>query len=89
MNKMTGQTVMSQSRANFLWGNFLSSRNEGLENGTAKPCHPEERSDVGIALPSKVAFTSPSRANLRTDVSPDSENMERTGRKPNSDTVRA
>ena len=38
-------------------GNFLSPRNEGLENGTAKPCHPEERSDVGIALPSKVAFT--------------------------------
>ena len=32
MNKMTGQTVMSQSRANFLWGNFLSPRNEGLEN---------------------------------------------------------
>ena len=30
-------------------GNFLSPRNEGLENGTAKPCHPEERSDVGIA----------------------------------------
>ena len=57
MNKMTEQTVMSQSRANFLWGNFLSPRNEGLENGTAKPCHPEERSDVGIALPSKVAFT--------------------------------
>ena len=26
-----------------------------------EPCHPEERSDVGIALPSKVAFTSPSR----------------------------
>ena len=22
-----------------------------------EPCHPEERSDVGIALPSKVAFT--------------------------------
>ena len=61
MNKMTGQTVMSQSRANFLWGNFLSPRNEGLENGTAKPCHPEERSDVGIASSSKVAFTSPSR----------------------------
>ena len=38
-------------------GNFLSPRNEGLENGTVKPCHPEERSDVGIALPSKVAFT--------------------------------
>ena len=32
MNKMTEQTVMSQSRANFLWGNFLSPRNEGLEN---------------------------------------------------------
>ena len=30
-------------------GNFLSPRNEDLENGTAKPCHPEERSDVGIA----------------------------------------
>ena len=65
MNKMTGQTVMSQSRANFLWGNFLSPRNKGLENGTAKPCHPEERSDVGIAsspyspiaLKTKTAFT--------------------------------
>ena len=32
MNKMTEQTVMSQSRANFLWGNFLSPRNEGLGN---------------------------------------------------------
>ena len=30
-------------------GNLLSPRNEDLENGTAKPCHPEERSDVGIA----------------------------------------
>ncbi len=30
-------------------GNSLRLRNEGLENGTAKPCHPEERSDVGIA----------------------------------------
>ena len=38
-------------------GNPLSPRNEGLENGTAKPCHPEERSDVGIASSSKVAFT--------------------------------
>ena len=38
-------------------GNFLSPRNEDLENGTAKPCHPEERSDVGIASSSKVAFT--------------------------------
>ena len=70
-------------------GNFLSPNNEGLENGTAKPYHPEERSDVGIASSSKVAFTSPSRANLRTDVSPDSENMERAGHKPESDTVRA
>ena len=49
MNKMTGQTVMSPSRANFLWGNPLSPRNEDLENRTTKPCHPEERSDVGIA----------------------------------------
>ena len=57
MNKMTEQTVMSPSRANFLWGNPLSPRNEGLENRTTKPCHPEERSDVGIASSSKVAFT--------------------------------
>ena len=55
MNKMTGQTVMSQSRANFLWGNFLSPRNEGLENGTAKPCHSEARSAVRIALPQPLA----------------------------------
>ncbi len=38
-------------------GNFLSPRNEGLGNGTAKPCHSEARSAVRIALPSKVAFT--------------------------------
>ena len=38
-------------------GNFLSPRNEGLENGTATPCHPEERSDVGIASSSKAGFT--------------------------------
>ena len=38
-------------------GNLLSPNNEDLENGTAKPCHPEERSDVGIASSSKVAFT--------------------------------
>ena len=30
-------------------GNLLSPRNEDLGTGTAKPCHPEERSDVGIA----------------------------------------
>ena len=57
MNKMTEQTVMSQSRANFFGGNPLNPRNEGLENRTTKPCHPEERSDVGIASSSKVAFT--------------------------------
>ena len=38
-------------------GDFLSPRNEGLENGTAKQCHPEERSDVGITSSSKFAFT--------------------------------
>ena len=38
-------------------GNLLSPRNEDLENGTAKPCHPEERSDVGITSSSKFAFT--------------------------------
>ena len=38
-------------------GNFLSPRNEGLENGTAKPCHPEERSDVGIASSSNIDLT--------------------------------
>ena len=38
-------------------GNFLSPRNEGLENGTAKPCHPEERSDVRNASSSKAGFT--------------------------------
>ena len=57
MNKMTEQTVMSPSRANFFGGNPLNPRNEGLENRTTKPCHPEERSDVGIASSSKVAFT--------------------------------
>ena len=46
-------------------GNSLRLRNEGLKNGTTKPCHPEERSDVGIAsspyspiaLKTKTAFT--------------------------------
>ena len=55
MNTMTEQTVMSPSRANFLWGNPLSPRNEGLENGTAKPCHSEARSAVRIALPQPLA----------------------------------
>ena len=54
--------LKSSHSANFGGGgNSLRLRNEGLENGTAKPCHPEERSDVGIASSSKVAFTSPSR----------------------------
>ena len=42
--------LKSSHSANFGGGgNLLSPRNEDLENGTAKPCHPEERSDVGIA----------------------------------------
>ena len=53
--------LKSSHSASFVGGNFLSSKIEGLENGTTKPCHPEERSDVGIASSSKVAFTSPSR----------------------------
>ena len=47
----------SSHSASFGGGNSLRLRNEDLENGTAKPCHPEERSDVGIASSSKVAFT--------------------------------
>ena len=55
----------SSHSASFWGGSFLSSKNVGLKNGTAKPCHPEERSDVGIAsspyspiaLKTKVAFT--------------------------------
>ena len=38
-------------------GNPLKSLSEGLEYKNAKPCHPEERSDVGIASSSKAAFT--------------------------------
>ena len=53
-------------------GNSLRLRNEGLENGTAKPCHPEERSDVGIASSSKVAFTSPSRGMSEAKVEQES-----------------
>ena len=58
--------LKSSHSANFGGGgNLLSPNNEGLENGTAKPCHPEERSDVGIAsssyspiaLKTKTAFT--------------------------------
>ena len=53
-------------------GNFLSPRNEDLENGTAKPCHSEARSAVRIALPSKVAFTSPSRGMSEAKVEQES-----------------
>ena len=38
-------------------GNPLNSLSEGLEYKKAKPCHPEERSDVGIASSSKAGFT--------------------------------
>ena len=38
-------------------GDPLNSLSEGLENGTAKPCHPEERSDVGIASSSNIDLT--------------------------------
>ena len=48
--------LKSSHSANFGGGgNFLSPRNEGLENGTAKPCHPEEQSDVGIASSQPLA----------------------------------
>ena len=57
MNKIE-KCLKSSHSANFGGGgNFLSPRNEGLENGTATPCHPEERSDVGIASSSKAGFT--------------------------------
>ena len=50
--------LKSSHSANFGGGgNFLSPRNEGLENGTAKPCHPEERSDVRIASSSNIDLT--------------------------------
>ena len=64
--RKNSECLKSSHSANFGGGgNFLSPRNEGLENGTAKPCHPEERSDVRIAsspyspiaLKTKTAFT--------------------------------
>ena len=45
----------SSHSASFVGGSLLSPRNEDLENGTAKPCHPEERSDVGIASSQPLA----------------------------------
>ena len=48
--------LKSSHSANFGGGgNSLRLSNESLENGTSKPCHPEERSDVRIALPSNLA----------------------------------
>ena len=47
-------------------GNFLSPRNEGLENGTAKPCHSEARSAVRIALPQPLADMNFSEGSIQT-----------------------
>ena len=47
-------------------GNFLSPRNEGLENGTAKPCHSEARSAVRIALPQPLADMNFSEESIQT-----------------------
>ena len=66
MNKMTEQTVMSPSRANFLWGNPLSPRYGGLEKGTAKQCHSEARSAVRIALPQPLADMNFSKGSIQT-----------------------
>ena len=38
-------------------GDPLNSLSEGLEYKNAKPCHPEERSDVGIASSSNIDLT--------------------------------
>ena len=47
-------------------GNFLSPRNEGLEKGTAKPCHSEARSAVRIALPQPLADMNFSEGSIQT-----------------------
>ncbi len=47
-------------------GNFLSPRNEGLENGTSKPCHPEAHSAVRIALPQPLADMNFSEGSIQT-----------------------
>ena len=47
-------------------GNFLSPRNEGLKNGTAKPCHSEARSAVRIALPQPLADMNFSEGSIQT-----------------------
>ena len=47
-------------------GNFLSPRNEGLENGTSTLCHSEARSAVGIALPQPLADMNFSEGSIQT-----------------------
>ena len=47
-------------------GNSLRLRNEGLENGTAKPCHSEARSAVIIALPQPLADMNFSEGSIQT-----------------------
>ena len=47
-------------------GNLLSPNNEGLENGTAKPCHSEARSAVRIALPQPLADMNFSEGSIQT-----------------------
>ena len=59
--------LKSSNSANFGGGgNFLSPRNEGLENGTAKPCHSEARSAVRIALPQPLADMNFSEGSIQT-----------------------
>ena len=59
--------LKSSHSANFGGGgNFLSPRNEGLENGTAKPCHSEARSAVRIALPQPLADMNFSEESIQT-----------------------
>ena len=56
--RKNSECLKSSHSANFGGGgSSLRLRNEDLENGTAKPCHPEERSDVGIASSLKAGFT--------------------------------
>ena len=60
--------LKSSHSANF-WGgggNFLSPRNEDLENGTTKPCHSEARSAVRIALPQPLADMNFSEGSIQT-----------------------
>ena len=60
------ECLKSSHSANFGGGNFLSPRNEGLENGTSKPCHSEARSAVRIALPQPLADMKFSEGSIQT-----------------------